>query len=317
MSVAARALMRLAAPGGQRGLSILVWHRVLVQADPLLPSLPDPAGFERQLVALRACCHVLPLVEAVARLRLGTLPPRAACITFDDGYRDNAEVALPLLIKHRLPATFFIASGFLDGGIMWNDVVIECVRQARGAALDASGLGLGFLPLAGMAQRRAALTVLLERMKYLPLAARDEAAGRLVLQTGACLPPALMLDSSQVRALRRAGMEIGAHTVDHPILRLLPLEEARRQIAWGRVQLEALAGPVRLFAYPNGKPGIDYGPEHVALVRELGFDAAVTTAHGAGGSDLFQLPRFTPWDHAPLRFAARLARNLRAAAPLA
>ncbi|HZX25443.1 MAG TPA: polysaccharide deacetylase family protein [Telluria sp.] len=317
MNIAGQALMRLAAPGGRRGLSILVWHRVLPEADPLLPTLPDPDRFEHQLTALRACCRVLPLEEAVARLREGTLPPRAASITFDDGYRDNAEIALPLLTKHRLHATFFIASGFLDGGIMWNDVVIECVRQARGAALDASAFDLGTLPLTGIEQRRAALALLLERLKYLPLRERDEAAGRLATQTGARLPANLMLASSQVRELHRAGMGIGAHTVDHPILARLPLEEARRQIAWGRVQLEALAGPVRLFAYPNGKPGSDYGPEHVALVRELGFDAAVTTAHGAARDDLFQLPRFTPWDRTPLRFAARLARNLRTPARLA
>lgn len=317
MNPAGKALMRLAAPGGRRGLSILVWHRVVAAADPLLPSLPDPARFDRQLEALRSCCRVLPLDEAVARLRDGRLPPRAACITFDDGYRDNAEIALPLLTKHRLHATFFIATGFLDGGIMWNDVVIECVRQARGAALDASAFGLGMLPLARIEQRRSALTLLLEHLKYLPLRERDEAAGQLATQTAARLPSDLMLASGQVPALRRAGMGIGAHTADHPILAQLPLDEARRQIAWGRVQLEALAGPVRLFAYPNGKPGVDYRAEHVALVRELGFDAAVTTAHGAVRSDLFQLPRFTPWDRTPLRFAARLACNLRTPAPVA
>ena len=67
-----------------------------------------------------------------------------------------------------------------------------------------------------------------------------------------------------------------------------------------------------LFAYPNGKPGEDYLPRDVALVRELGFDAAVSTAWGASGhgSDPFQLQRFTPWDRTKARFGLRLLRNL-------
>jgi hypothetical protein len=68
---------------------------------------------------------------------------------------------------------------------------------------------------------------------------------------------------------------------------------------------------VRLFAYPNGKPGRDYSREHVDMVRELGFEAAVSTAWGVGhaASDPYQLPRFTPWDKTPGRFALRLLHN--------
>jgi hypothetical protein len=69
--------------------------------------------------------------------------------------------------------------------------------------------------------------------------------------------------------------------------------------------------PIKLFAYPNGKPGRDYRARDVALVRELGFAAAVSTASGAArhGDPLHELPRFTPWDRTPMRWAARLARN--------
>jgi hypothetical protein len=77
--------------------------------------------------------------------------------------------------------------------------------------------------------------------------------------------------------------------------------------------LEQLLGErVGLFAYPNGKPGTDYSPESVQIVRELGFDAAVSTTWGAArsGTDPFQIPRFTPWDRSKLRFGARFAGNL-------
>ena len=88
---------------------------------------------------------------------------------------------------------------------------------------------------------------------------------------------------------------------------------ARDEIDRGKRELEAMIGEsVRLFAYPNGAPNRDYAPEHVALVRECGFSAAVSTSWGAASmrSNRFQLPRFTPWDRTRLRFGARMLGNL-------
>jgi len=122
-----------------------------------------------------------------------------------------------------------------------------------------------------------------------------------------------MMTDGQVRALRHAGMLIGGHTVNHPILASLGTDAVRDEIARGRDTLQAILGQrVGLFAYPNGKPGRDYQPAAVDVVRSLGFDAAVSTVPGAGrqGTDLFQLPRFTPWDRSAAKFGLRLARNL-------
>jgi peptidoglycan/xylan/chitin deacetylase (PgdA/CDA1 family) len=116
-----------------------------------------------------------------------------------------------------------------------------------------------------------------------------------------------------VRQLHRAGMEIGGHTVNHPIVARLQKAAARAEIADGKAALEQIVGDqIRLFAYPNGKPGQDYLAEHVAMVKDLGFEAAVSTAWGAAarGGDLFQLPRFTPWDRGELGFTLRMMRNL-------
>lgn len=88
---------------------------------------------------------------------------------------------------------------------------------------------------------------------------------------------------------------------------------ARAEIASGREMLEGMiGGRVRLFAYPNGKPGQDYLADHVRMVKDLGFDAAVSTAYGAATarSDLYQLPRFTPWDRGTLRLTLRMAQNM-------
>jgi peptidoglycan/xylan/chitin deacetylase (PgdA/CDA1 family) len=315
-----KALIRMLSPGGRRGLSILIYHRVLPCKDPLFPDEVDSADFDLQIGMVKSMFNVIPLIDAVRHLRAGTLPPRAACITFDDGYADNAEVALPVLLRHQVSATFFVATGFLNGGRMWNDTVIELARRAPDGVLDASALGLGVHPLASIAQRRQAIVALIGQLKYLPLEQRLAQVNRLVEVADVALPDDLMMTTDQVRQLHRAGMGIGAHTVNHPILATLPAAMAHAEIADGKLALEAMIGePVRLFAYPNGKPGADYRAEHVAMTRELGFEGAVSTSWGASGNqaDLFQLPRFSPWDRTPLRFALRMAKNLAARAELA
>ena len=122
-----------------------------------------------------------------------------------------------------------------------------------------------------------------------------------------------MMTSGQAAELSRAGFTLGGHTATHPILAQVGADVAREEIVRGRRRVEELAGDrVGLFAYPNGKPGRDYEAWCSCLVRELGFDGAVSTSPGAArvGSDPFQIPRFTPWDRRPLRYSMQLAENL-------
>lgn len=308
-----RTLFNLASPAGPRaGLSILIFHRVLPEPDPLFPGEVDAARFDLLLSWLRDWFNVLPLAEAVARLQHGNLPVRAAAITFDDGYADNHDVALPILQRQGLSATFFIAVGFLDGGRMFNDTVIETVRRCGQPALDLTLLGLGRHAVGSLAEKRQAIPVLLNQIKYLPFAQRRETVDALAAIAEVTLPDDLMMSRQQVKALHEAGMGIGAHTVHHPILARLEAKEAEQEIAGSREFLQALLSePVSLFAYPNGKPENDYRREHVEIVRRLGFKAAVSTAWGVarGDSDVFQLPRFTPWERPRWRFGLGLLRN--------
>jgi peptidoglycan/xylan/chitin deacetylase (PgdA/CDA1 family) len=171
------------------------------------------------------------------------------------------------------------------------------------------------LPIATVAQRRQCIGHLIGMAKYMPVSERVRWTADVARAARADVPDDLMMRTDQVQALHRAGMTVGGHTVNHPILARLDLETARREITEGRQALQAMIqAPVTLFAYPNGKPGQDYLPEHPAMVREAGFEAAVTTGWGAarGQTDRFQLPRFTPWDRTRWRFGLRMARNLRA-----
>lgn len=316
-----KTLFGLLSPAGSRArLNVLIFHRVLPQPDPLFPDEMDAARFDEMLGWVKSWFNALPLDEAARRLQEGSLPARAAALTFDDGYADNHDVALPLLRKHGLPCSFFIATGFLDGGRMWNDTLIESLRRSGKPLLDLRGLqdahgqDLGQHALGDTASRRAALGNLIERVKYLSPETRLACVNAIAERAEVRPPDDLMMSGEQVKALRRAGMQIGAHTVSHPILAKLDATQAAEEMGRSRDVLQALLGEkVGLFAYPNGKPGTDYLPKvHPSIARELGFDAAVSTRWAAArrGDDIFQIPRFTPWDRSRMKFSLRLARNL-------
>jgi peptidoglycan/xylan/chitin deacetylase (PgdA/CDA1 family) len=308
-----RALGLAVSPGGLRGrLLILCYHRVLPSNDPLIPSCIDRGAFDREMRVVAEHFNALPMTDAIARLRGGKLPPRAVAITFDDGYADNLEVALPILQKYSLPATVFVASAFLDGGRMWNDTITESVRRARGDDLDLTDLELGTLPIRTPEQRGAAALRVMLHLRRLPTAERAERVQEFADRIGADLPTDLMLTSKQLVALHAAGVEIGAHTMTHPILAKLPDDVAEDEIRSSRQHLEELIGaPVNGFAYPNGMPGVDYQRVHVEAVHRAGYSYAVTTAKGCASSaaDFFQLPRLLPWGDRPSRFAMRLMKE--------
>lgn len=310
-----RTVLSLVSRGGTGGrLSILIFHRVLPAKDELMPDLPDVVEFERMMLWTRNWFNVLPLSNAVERLFEGSIPRRALAITFDDGYGDNERIAAPLLHRLGLSATFFVSTGYLNGTCMWNDTVIEAVRAARCDSVDPGVVGLPVLPLHSLQAKREAIGRILRAIKYLDQEERDAAAARIAERCAA--PPIgdMMMRAHQVRRLRQLGMDVGAHTVSHPILARVAPDAAHAEIRSSRSHLEGILGSrVSLFAYPNGVPQRDYSGLHVEMVRDCGFSAAVSTAWGAASSrsDPFQLPRFTPWDTTALRFGARMAINLR------
>jgi len=302
--------MRLADTLTGPRLSILIFHRVLPVCDPLFPDEIDAVRFDRLMSLVARAFKVLTLGQALALRAAGCLPARALAITFDDGYADNADIALPILLRHGLRATFFVATGFLDGGRMFNDSVIECIRHAGGLRIDLTEFGLGLRAVESARERRQVIDALLPKVKYSSLDEREAFVARLRHLAGSPdLRRDLMMRSEQVVELHRAGMEIGGHTVRHPILYLTPDAEAEAEIADGRRCLQELIdAPVEVFAYPNGRPMQDYDTRHVEMLRRLGFLGGVSTAPGVAcrESDHMQLPRFTPWDRGMAKWVGRL-----------
>jgi peptidoglycan/xylan/chitin deacetylase (PgdA/CDA1 family) len=299
--------------GRNASLLVLIFHRVLQERDPLLPNEPDARQFGALVDLIAGNFNILPLREAADRLRRGALPSRAICITFDDGYANNCTVALPILAARRVPATVFVAPGFLNGKRMFNDTILETIRRAPDA-IDLTPEGLTPVDFSQGATRLQIWEKLVGKLKYLEPVERLRRVEALAERLGITLPTDLMMTDDQVRTLHRSGIEIGAHTMTHPILTRVDAETALREMSDSRRRLEEITGaPVRSFAYPNGRPKQDYDHKHVGLAREAGFDLALTTAWGAAtiDSDMLQIPRVAPWDATGLKYGARLANAYR------
>jgi glycosyltransferase involved in cell wall biosynthesis/peptidoglycan/xylan/chitin deacetylase (PgdA/CDA1 family) len=314
-STIVQSVFSLLSPAGAAGrLSVLLFHKIPTVADPLTIGEMDLPRFEQILDFLATNANVMPLPEATAALKSGKLPSRAMALTFDDGYAEWIDNVSPALRKRNLPGTFFVTTGQLSGSALWHERIVAAVR-----ALPDSGFslpyGFGSYTNLGLPGSRLRLVEeLQERLKYAPLSERVGAIEVLERQARSTIDLPRPFDTESVRTLHNQGFDIGAHTVHHPILNECTRAQARAEIGGSKEELEAIiGGRVHSFAYPNGRPNEDYGPEHVEMVRSLGYTSAVTTSNGVStrDSDIFQLPRFTPWGLSHERIAFQLARNMR------
>lgn len=282
--------------------SCLLYHRVidqpLAERDYLYSGLVvHRDSFEEQLSHVSRNYSCISLDEGVHKLRGGTLSPRSVMITFDDGYRDNLTIALPLLEKYGVPATIFITPGFIDGGPrLWWYEIEYLVRNLDHLCFEWRG-ELHHYSLNSWAEKNHALARLDPLFKKL----RPEEQETLL---SALYPPELapfsyqgmMLSWDEIRELGRHPLiTIGAHTMHHPVLSLLRPEEMKREIQGARDTLEAVLGhAVTHSSYPYGSVN-EAGAREYAESGSSGCAASWTTRfghiHGDHAERLHALPR--------------------------
>ena len=265
------------------------------------------------LDVIRSHFRIIPLDDAVTAMKAGKLPPRSACLTFDDGYSSWMEGVVPLLQRENLHGTFYITTGQFHNLPMWHERLAQAVNVLPGPSFHIAGFGLPPLPISTMDERRSAYALLEHFLKYQPLESRETLL-RLLEQCAQVQPSGIKgMRVDQLRELSAKGFGIGAHTHSHPILGLCEATIARNEIGQVRETLEGMIrGKVRSFAYPNGRPMSDFVASHVDMVKAAGYHHAVTTHWGAASveTSVFEIPRFTPWGPTAQRMALQLARNL-------
>ena len=269
-------------------LLILGWHNVEESWHFPRSRVLAARGLAAQLAVLRHVGAVVPLEWAFGRLVRGEpLPPRAVALTFDDGYRDTLGFVAPLLLRHRLPATFFLCPGFLGRTETpsW-EVVSWAVREARVRTLEWRGQAH---PVTSEGQRRRLARRIVEDLKGVDTAHRQAAVSDLV---AACRPRGelglddMLLDWEGAARLARLGFSIGSHTVSHPILSRESADDQREEILRAREELGRRLGiEPAAFAYPNGGSD-DFTEVTRGILRCSGHDLAVTTVRGSNDASV-------------------------------
>jgi peptidoglycan/xylan/chitin deacetylase (PgdA/CDA1 family) len=292
---------------------ILGYHRVAVSEDDIYLNCVRPQFFTEQLAVLREYANLLTIDELLKGLQANSLPPRTVVVTFDDGYADNLYQALPRLVQYEIPATVFVASGFLGSRFWWDklaDVLLDSDELSDRFSLELSSQTRTWrLSSLATVERKKVFQEVYQAFLGLSVQELRQAMDQLTQQLGhgsddRCCSRALtheeLLTLSQCELLT-----IGAHTVNHPFLANLSAEEQLGEIGGCKAELEMLLGkPVTAFSYPHGSGN----KETRTLVQEAGFTSACASYNDVVGSysDLFNLPRFWAADQSGSKFKSWL-----------
>lgn len=266
----------------RRKILIVTYHRF---SQDVVDGATPRTVFAEQVAYLRSCYTLVPLSAVKKHFTEGTpLPLRCAAITIDDGYRDAYDVALPILRWYGAPATLFLATDFIDGkDWLWTDKLRYVALETRKGDLSVTVGGSPIQAvLDGRASRLAAAGRINERLKVLPEQEKGNAIAAIAREAGVNLPvspPAgyQPVRWAEVREMETAGVEMGSHSVSHPILPNLAADHLDRELSQSRLRLEQMLDhQVTLFCYPNGN--------HDSRVRNAvgraGYQLAVTVEAG-------------------------------------
>lgn len=289
-------------------LLILAYHGIVPAREATLPSwlLLPVESFDKQLRYLTSHYEIVPLADAVRRLMAGEKFERpTACLTFDDGYRNNLTHALPLLEKYRAPATIFLATGFIGNArIHWTPQLERVILCSQEKTLDLTDLSLGRFDLRlHRLLARAELTAKLYRMQDEP---RDATLREIFKRLGPVdddYSNFVALSWDEVRQMHAGGLvSFGGHTVEHRVIFALSDSIAEYEIVGSMREIERQLGtPPLLFAYPNGTYD-DFSNRAKQLAKRSGAIAAVSTVEGLNSpaTDRYELRRISVGSAMPM-----------------
>lgn len=233
-------------------------------------------------------------------------PPKTAVITLDDGYKDHYLNAYPLLKKYNIPATIFLTTGRMySGDLFWSDKVAYAIWNSPYEALKLKELGT--FPLRSTLQRKNTISIIKENIRVMPNEKKNLIIEKLMRLLSVDIPLELtrkfLLNWDEAREMSRNKITFGAHTVTHPKLSTLTLDEAKREIVESKKKIEEeLNVAVTTFAYPLGRPN-DFNDDIMKIVKNSGFTCAVTSYPANMveiGMNIYKLPRISPGANAKI-----------------
>ncbi len=275
---------------------VLGYHRVSEHPQPagtIEEALAVPvAAFARQMAYVRRKFAARPLEDFGTfqrNPRAFSKPPLA--VTFDDGYRDNVTLALPILREHGIPATIFVTTGYLGQRALfwWNELSSWVWHAVPGRYCLVLGGTQRYVRLAKGAERRRLSWWLFQTLCALPEKEKEEYLAhikRVLCPEGESPAQGLeMLAADELAHPHGTNMRFGAHTVHHVVLTKVPREQAQREIIDSIAQLRLCTGAeVTSFAYPLGDNS-SFDPHIQGYLAHAGIRYAVTTLKGANGPD--------------------------------
>jgi len=272
-----------------KSLTVVNYHRIddpnRKDFDSFIPNISaTPDNFNRQLDYLAKWFNVVSLKDVIAWLDgRKDLPAYAALITFDDGYLDNYTYAYPSLRQHNFPALIFLTTEHIgtDAHFYW-DLAAYCFHHTQSDRLTFPDGRVECW--SDSEQRNRVSRNWIELMKTFPQAEKETYVQRLPALLGVSIPAGffrkLMMNWDQVREMRKGGIEFGAHTLHHPILTRISLDEVRAEVEGSKSRIEKELGePVLSFAYPNGQMA-DLNDSIEKIVAGSGIRAAFTLLNG-------------------------------------
>ncbi|MGA3092594.1 MAG: polysaccharide deacetylase family protein [Terriglobales bacterium] len=282
-------LLRAAARFAKPRVAILSYHSVVDNPDDTAKTIriSNPrASFDAQMGLLARRFHPVTIDQVREFAAEGRpLPVRSVAVTFDDGFADNHDVALPILNKYGVPATFYIMVNAVETGTPpWYVRLNYAFNTTTVPAWQHPETGRD-LEISSPGGTKAALNVAWD----LGAARSGEAQEKLIQNIESALQvdalnasSRIMMDWDQVRALKQAGHIIGGHTLSHPNLAQVSEGEARREIRGCKERLdEKLGEPIRHFSYPHPALNPHWSKQTFDITREAGFHSAVLTTPGA------------------------------------
>ena len=275
-------------------LLIVMYHGILPERRAWDHWCQIPADeFRWQIKYLKRHYDVLPLSEIVSRRLSGSpLPRRCAAITFDDGLRNNFEVAFPILRDLNVPATMYLATGYVGtDNLLWQDRLFAEIQSFDSMEVDLSSHDLGIHQWDDVSTRQDVFDTVLTDFKRLPADQKDQALSEVCRQTANAglqnptrLDFQLMSWDNAAEMLDSGLIEIGPHTVNHELLSRLSDEQVHSEIVDSHdAVLQNLDTSSPTFAFPNGTKA-DYDHRVFSTLKACGIPAAVTTVSGLNRS---------------------------------